>query len=176
MKPLLCVVGVSISLLLLISIPAKAVEKNDLAGHWVLPDGSAIVHIEASPEGLLEGRVIGLLRPQFSVVDNYGKIGEPRLDLKNSKKSARDRPILGMEITSELRFEDNIWKGKIYDPRSGSSYRCVINLEGEEFARVRGYIGFSMIGRTMHWQRLESFRSQMFEMLGDKNSTRPIKN
>jgi len=167
MKLLLCVVGVSISLLLMITIPAKAAEKNDLAGDWVLPDGSAIVHIEPSADGLLKGHVIGLLRPQFSVVDNYGEIGKPRLDLKNSKKSARDRPVLGMEITSELRFEDNIWKGKIYDPRSGSSYRCLINLEGAEFARVRGYIGFSMIGRTMHWQRLESFRIQMFEMLNE---------
>jgi uncharacterized protein (DUF2147 family) len=166
MKFVLCFLGVSISLLILSANPVQATNEAGLVGDWVLPDGSAIVRIEASAKDRrLTGRVISLLRPQFSVVDGYGEPGRSRKDIKNSDRSARSRPIIGMEIARKLQFDGEFWHGEIYDPGSGNSYRCYISLVDDNFAKVRGYIGFSLIGRTMHWQRRASYSQQMQNML-----------
>jgi uncharacterized protein (DUF2147 family) len=47
--------------------------------------------------------------------------------------------------------------GDILDPDSGAVYRCKLRLDqnGSRLI-VRGYIGFSLLGRTQIWQRQES--------------------
>jgi uncharacterized protein (DUF2147 family) len=46
--------------------------------------------------------------------------------------------------------------GHILDPESGDVYRCMISLEnGGRELRLRGYIGFSIFGRTEKWPRVE---------------------
>ncbi|MEH6569143.1 MAG: DUF2147 domain-containing protein [Halioglobus sp.] len=166
MKFILCFLGVATCLLILSANPVNAANESGLVGDWVLPDGSAIVRIEATgKDGGLTGRVISLLRPEFSLVDGYGKPGSSRHDIKNANRSARKRPVIGMEIASKLQFDGEFWRGEIYDPGSGNSYRCYIRLVGDNFAKVRGYIGFSVIGRTMHWQRRDSYSAQVHNML-----------
>jgi uncharacterized protein (DUF2147 family) len=166
MKFILCFLGVSMCLLILSANPAQADNGSGLVGDWVLPDGSAIIRITASEQDeRLTGRVISLLRPEFSVVDGYGQPGRSRQDIKNGDRSARSRPVIGMEIARKLQFDGEFWRGEIYDPGSGNSYRCYISLVGDDFAKVRGYIGFSLLGRTMHWQRRASYNAQMQDML-----------
>ena len=44
--------------------------------------------------------------------------------------------------------------GDILDPESGSVYRCKMHLEQDGSRLVlRGYIGFSLLGRSQTWQR-----------------------
>lgn len=44
--------------------------------------------------------------------------------------------------------------GDILDPESGSVYRCQMHLEDDGSRLVvRGYIGFSLLGRSQVWQR-----------------------
>lgn len=82
MKYILCFLGVSICLLILSANPVQAANESGLVGDWVLPDGSAIVRIEAAEkDALLTGRVISLLRPEFSIADGYGKPGRSRQDI-----------------------------------------------------------------------------------------------
>ena len=45
--------------------------------------------------------------------------------------------------------------GKILDPQSGKLYKCLIELENADKLKVRGYIGFSLIGRTQYWHRVK---------------------
>ena len=46
--------------------------------------------------------------------------------------------------------------GQILDPHNGKIYRCYISLlEGGRKLKVRGYIGFALLGRTEYWQRME---------------------
>ena len=96
----------------------------------------------------------------------YGKIvwlknpirdGIKALDVNNPDESKRKNPILGLQIISgfEYNAEDNIWEeGKIYDPQSGKTYSCNIRKEGNKL-KVRGYIGFSLLGRTEIWTKVE---------------------
>jgi uncharacterized protein (DUF2147 family) len=67
----------------------------------------------------------------------------------------RNQPIIGLLIVRNLQREGNEYSGgDILDPESGSVYRCKMHLE-QNGARliVRGYIGFSLLGRTQTWQR-----------------------
>lgn len=68
----------------------------------------------------------------------------------------KDQPILGMTILSGLRQEGDVWTGgHILDPDNGKVYKCRIKVEeGGRKLEVRGYIGFSLIGRSQTWHRV----------------------
>ncbi|WP_440881374.1 DUF2147 domain-containing protein [Tenacibaculum sp. C7A-26P2] len=66
----------------------------------------------------------------------------------------KNKPILGMNILSGLKKEGDEWNGgKILDPKNGKEYKCYIKLEKNNKLKIRGYIGFSLLGRTAYWHR-----------------------
>lgn len=70
--------------------------------------------------------------------------------------SKKDQPIKGMEIINGLTEDDDEWNdAKILDPKTGKIYKCLLELEESNKLKVRGYIGFSLIGRTQYWHRVE---------------------
>jgi uncharacterized protein (DUF2147 family) len=71
------------------------------------------------------------------------------------KDQRKNQPLIGLVIIRDLeRQGDGYGRGDILDPDSGSVYRCKMHLE-QQGARliVRGFIGFSIIGRSQTWQR-----------------------
>jgi uncharacterized protein (DUF2147 family) len=71
-------------------------------------------------------------------------------DLKN-------KPENGLQIMWELKRDGDQWSGgQILDPHNGKIYRCNISLEdGGKKLKVRGFIGFALLGRTEYWLRME---------------------
>lgn len=69
----------------------------------------------------------------------------------------KDKPILGMVILRNLKRDGDEWKGgSVLDPENGKTYKCKIALEdGGKRLKVRGFIGFSLLGRTQHWVRAQ---------------------
>ena len=69
----------------------------------------------------------------------------------------KDRRIVGLLILWDLRKDDGQWTGgQILDPDNGKIYRCSITvIDGGKKLRVRGFIGFSLLGRTEYWLRDE---------------------
>ena len=68
----------------------------------------------------------------------------------------KDKPILGFTIIKGLAKDgDDYNGGKITDPKNGKSYKCNLSLETKDKLKVRGYIGFSLIGRTQYWSRVK---------------------
>lgn len=66
----------------------------------------------------------------------------------------KNKPILGMDILTGLEKDGDEWSGgKILDPKKGKVYKCFIELEEADKLKIRGYIGFSLIGRTAYWFR-----------------------
>lgn len=66
----------------------------------------------------------------------------------------KNKPILGMNILTGLEQDGDEWSGgKILDPKNGKTYKCFIKLEGAGKLKIRGYIGFALIGRTAYWYR-----------------------
>ncbi len=72
----------------------------------------------------------------------------------NCKGDRKNEPILGMNILSGLKKNDEEWSGgKILDPKSGKEYKCYIKLIDKNTLKLRGYIGLSVFGRTAIWKR-----------------------
>ncbi len=94
----------------------------------------------------------------------YGKVvtiieEEHKGDLcVNCSGEDKNKPIVGMVIIKGLSREGNneYGSGKILDPKNGKIYKCFIQLEEKDKLKVRGYIGFSILGRTQFWYRVKS--------------------
>jgi uncharacterized protein (DUF2147 family) len=63
----------------------------------------------------------------------------------------------GLLILSGVRRNGDVWSGgEILDPDIGKVYRAKLRLaDGGKKLLVRGYIGFSLLGRTETWIRME---------------------
>lgn len=71
----------------------------------------------------------------------------------------KDKPIVGMTVMHGLKQEaddPNVWSGgTIMDPKTGKVYRCTIKVSNDgSTLDVRGYIGFSLFGRSQTWYRV----------------------
>lgn len=88
----------------------------------------------------------------------YGKIVQLLAKPTNNncvacKDDRKNKPLLGLEIIRGLEKDDSEFTGgTITDPKSGKTYKCIIKREGDKL-NVRGYVGFSLIGRTQTWHK-----------------------
>ncbi len=72
----------------------------------------------------------------------------------NCSGERKNTPILGMNILTGLKKDGDEWSGgKILDPKNGKEYKCYIQLLDKNTLKIRGYIGFSMFGRTAIWKK-----------------------
>lgn len=92
----------------------------------------------------------------------YGKVVEifdaSKRDLNcvECSGSDKDKPIMGLVIIKGLQKDGDEYNGgTITDPNNGKVYKCYIELEGANTLNVRGYIGFSLLGRTQTWTRVK---------------------
>ena len=98
--------------------------------------------------GKLYGRIDRLVNPDPN--DSDPRCVRCSGDLK-------DRSLVGLRIIWDLTKNGDQWSGGvIVDPNSGKAYRCSIAVtDGGKKLRVRGFIGFSLLGRTEYWLRDE---------------------
>jgi uncharacterized protein (DUF2147 family) len=68
----------------------------------------------------------------------------------------QNQPVLGLEIIRDMHPDGDRWDGgTILNPETGDVYHCRMHLgpDGQTLV-VRGFIGFSLIGRSQTWQRM----------------------
>ncbi len=134
-------------------INAQEVKADDILGVWLNEDKDAHVKIYKE-DGKYYGKIIWLkdpIRPET---------GKPKLDRENEDESLRSRPVMGLMLLNDFVFDgDDEWEdGTIYDPKNGKTYKCYMEFEDEtdqNTLKVRGYIGFSLLGRTTYWTRVK---------------------
>ncbi len=82
----------------------------------------------------------------------------PELKCVKCPGEFKDKPILGLRFLWGLKGAGREWEGgRVLDPDEGKIYRVKVKLspDGQELD-VRGYIGFSLLGRTQTWKRVQS--------------------
>jgi uncharacterized protein (DUF2147 family) len=81
---------------------------------------------------------------------------EPNKRCTKCEGANQNQPILGMVILTDMKENDGQWDGgRILDPLKGKKYKCLIRvLDGGKKLLVRGYIGFSLLGRSQTWIRV----------------------
>ncbi len=65
-------------------------------------------------------------------------------------------PTAAMTILWGLKKDgDECPGGQIPDPEKSKQYKCYIKPKGKNELEIRCYAGFSLIGRTQTWQRVQ---------------------
>jgi len=70
----------------------------------------------------------------------------------------KNRPLVGLPIINGLKASGNneYDQGEILDPLTGKTYKLKGKLSADgQTLEMRGFIGFSMLGRTQTWKRAD---------------------
>ncbi len=112
----------------------------------------------------------GSVASEVRVVDNSGVLSGRiertfRTDVKTDAKcdlckdDRKDQPIIGLEIIRGLGKNptSDVWEGgTVVDPDNGTVYKLKMTpIDGGKKLEVRGFVGFSLFGRTQTWIRAQ---------------------
>jgi len=126
-----------------------------ILGLWKTePDAHGYSYVEVVKTGdRYDGRIVYLSKPRYGPDEE--RPGEIKVDLNNPDPSVREHRVLGLEILKGFVYKGKgKWKnGTIYDPTNGKTYKCKMWLEGQDTLKVRGFIGFSLLGRNTTWTK-----------------------
>lgn len=139
----------TISVLVLLGTALFAQNADKVVGVWLTQDGDSKVTISKDSKGKFNGEITWLKETM--------KDGKPKVDDKNPDVKLQNRPIMGLRLLEGFVYDkdDNEWvDGKIYDPKTGKTYSCYMWFEKDpDKLSVKGFIGFSLIGREVVWTR-----------------------
>ena len=125
------------------------IQTPDFEGNWVTIDDEtgvekSIIKLYIENDTLY-GRIETLL-----LEEDQGQL------CTNCTGSELNQPIEGLIILKGLTRDGEQWTGgTILDPANGKEYQCTLTLDSASELNVRGFIGFSFIGRTQRWKRLD---------------------
>ncbi len=151
-------IGVILGLvvLMLAGTGAYAQSPDAIVGKWFNGDRTAHIDIYQA-EGKYFGKIVWLKEPVYPADDAKGMAGKEKVDRENPDPAKRKQPVLGLVILRDFVHKNaNSWEqGRIYDPKNGKDYKCKMTLKSPDALDVRGFIGFSLIGRTENWTRVK---------------------
>ena len=144
----------SIAMIVFLSLVPGAANANEFTpvGLWKTVDDNT-----GKPRGLVRlTRVNGAYQGKIErIFPKPGEVKNPRCD--KCEGARQGQPIVGMTILWGLTKQGEEYEGgEILDPESGRIYRVKMTIadEGQKLL-VRGFIGFSLLGRTQVWLRQE---------------------
>lgn len=126
----------------LLAAPLAAAEPID--GLWITAEKTGQVRIGDCGQTRC-GRLAKFLVPPPQGIDQR--------DTNNPDKALRARKLLGLPILTRFRPDGAVWRGTIYDPKSGKSYRSILKRTGADRLEVKGCIG--PFCQTQIWRRAD---------------------
>tara|TARA_B110000014_G_scaffold251752_1_gene229307 strand:+ start:263 stop:733 length:471 start_codon:yes stop_codon:yes gene_type:complete len=118
------------------------VTADDIVGLWDTNDGAEVEIYER--DGIYYGRFARF----------YDDPPAGGIDSHNPDLSLRTRSLVGADFILKFEFLDGKWKnGRIYNPENGKDYEADLELDGEVL-KVRGWLWFRLLGRTVRWTRI----------------------
>ena len=85
--------------------------------------------------------------------NNKNSDGSIKTDVKNPDKAKRNVPADKIVIIDKVTYEDGIWQnGKIYDPKSGKTYKVEIRFSDAKTLEVKGKLG--PFFKKVYWTKL----------------------
>jgi uncharacterized protein (DUF2147 family) len=114
----------------LLSVSAQAAAP--VTGRWVTESKDGVVEIYQCGTTIC-GKLAKFLVPPPN--------GVGQKDTNNPDKALRSRTLLGLNILTGFKAVGDEWKGRIYDPKSGKTYRSVVYKGKSGNLVVKGCIG-----------------------------------
>lgn len=136
---------------MLACVPVAQASNDTPVGTWRTIDDNtgkptSIVKIYQA-DGKLEGKVVKVLESDQG----------PHPICKECEGERHNQPVEGMTIIWGVERDGEEWNGgQILDPDNGKTYDVKMSmLEGGSKLKVRGYIGWSLFGRSQVWERIQ---------------------
>ena len=106
----------------------------------------SIVEISDAGGGKLVGKVAQVLNSEKG----------PNRTCELCTGDRKDKPVTGMVILWDVKQDGDVWDGgTILDPNNGKTYGVKLTpMENGAKLQVRGFMGFSWLGRTQVWERV----------------------
>ena len=142
-------------LALLLTLPMLALSSLAFAqttpvGTWTTVDDKtqkpkSVVEIYEARDGTLAGRVNEILQSDRG----------PNPLCDKCSGNNKDKPVKGMVMLWGVNKKGSSWEGgKILDPTTGKIYSVKMTpVDGGKKLQVRGFMGFSLLGKTQVWIR-----------------------
>ncbi|MFD0737943.1 DUF2147 domain-containing protein [Lysobacter koreensis] len=134
----------------LLAISTAAFAQSSPVGTWTTIDDKtkkpkSVVEIYETSNGTLAGRVNEILQSDRGP--------NPVCDKCSGER--KNKPVKGMVILWGLKKKGSGWEGgQILDPATGKVYSAKVSpTAGGKKLDVRGFMGFSLLGRTQTWVR-----------------------
>lgn len=120
-------------------------QSDKIEGLWLNEEKDARIQIYKARDGKFYGKIVWLRDPMEN--------GKPKTDKKNPKENLKNQPLVDLVILKGFNMDGNTYEdGTIYDPQNGKTYDCKMTYKGKTLA-IRGFIGFSLFGRTTVWEK-----------------------
>lgn len=135
----------------LMSLSSLSLFASDISGKWKTIDDvtklpKSVVEITQSSDGSYNGKIIKLFRAPTEDQN-------PKCDICDG--ALKGQPLIGMQVITGLKKDGEEFSGgTIFDPKNNKTYKCKLKLDGTNLI-VRGYIGFSLLGRSQTWQAFQ---------------------
>ena len=123
-------------------------ENSDaIIGKWYTDNKEGVIQIYAD-NGKYYGKIIWMQEPNDAN-------GIPKKDMKNPKEDLQNRKLVGINLLFDFVYHDNsVWEdGKMYNPNDGKFYSATLKIANKNMLELRGYLGFSWLGKTVVWTR-----------------------
>ncbi|MFD0987607.1 DUF2147 domain-containing protein [Methyloligella solikamskensis] len=117
-------------------------------GYWLKEDGAAKLQISQCGRNQLCSKIVWLRDP-------YNDQGQPLHDARNENPSLRGRTIIGLPIFQGLTpASANTWKGQIYNPEDGGTYKATLTLASSNQIILKGCMAMFLCGQK-NWTRTQ---------------------
>ncbi len=121
---------------------APAYAADPIAGRWVTQEKDAVIAIKRCGKSLCGAIETFLVLPAG---------GKDQRDVNNADPAKRARRLLGLTILSGLTPDNDVWRGEIYDPKTGRTYISEVRRKGTGALEVKGCFG--PLCRTQEWKK-----------------------
>lgn len=133
------------------SLAARADDPDAIVGRWLSSKKRNQVQIYKQGNKYF-GKLVWMLEPTDPGTN------KPKLDKENANEKLRNRPLMQLELVTNLVYKgNNTWgDGEIYNPEDGKTYNCEVSLKDANSMDLRGYVmGLSFLGKSKTWTRVK---------------------
>lgn len=121
--------------------PGLAAAQASPVGRWLTEGDKAVVEIMPCGAALC-GTLQTILKPDP---------GAPTTDIHNPDPRLRHRSTGSLTILNGFVADDARWHGRVYDPRSGRTYKSFIEVRPDGTLALSGCVW--MLCQTQNWRR-----------------------
>ena len=138
-----------VAVMALAMFDANAAQPAEVVGVWI--NAKANTKVRIGPCGpALCGNIVWLKSL------NDPQTGEPLTDRNNPDPANRSRPLLGMQIITDLKpgRDAGEWTGKVYSPNEGNTFDASLFMEGPNSIKMEGCKLAGLLCRNQIWTRV----------------------